>query len=99
MHTLRIDFRRRLPGATLILLAVLLTATTHYAHAKPGPVDTAMTWGTDKLPFLVQPDKVARDILKAADRKRDVLYAPIVWWPVMTVIRLIPERIFKKMEI
>lgn len=71
----------------------------HVMTVKPGPVDTAMTWGTEKLPFLVQPDKVAHDILKAADRKRDVLYTPIVWWPVMTVIRLIPERIFKKMEI
>lgn len=41
MHTLRIDFRRCLPGAALILLAALLTGTTHFAHAKPGPVDTA----------------------------------------------------------
>ena len=71
----------------------------HVVTVKPGTVDTAMTWGMDKLPFLATPEKVAGDILKAADRKKDVLYTPIIWWPVMTIIKLIPERIFKKMEI
>lgn len=71
----------------------------HVVTVKPGTVDTAMTWGMEKLPFLAQPETVAGDILKAADRRKDVLYTPIIWWPVMTVIRSIPERIFKKMEI
>ena len=71
----------------------------HVVTVKPGTVDTAMTWGMDKLPFLAPPEKVARDILKAADKKTDVLYTPLIWWPVMTIIKLIPERIFKKMQI
>ena len=71
----------------------------HVVTVKPGTVDTAMTWGMDKLPFLAQPEKVAGDILKAADKKKDVLYTPFIWWPVMTVIRLIPERVFKKLQI
>ena len=71
----------------------------HVVTVKPGTVDTAMTWGMDKLPFLATPEKVASDILKAADRKKDVLYTPFIWWPVMTVIKLIPERLFKKLEI
>lgn len=71
----------------------------HVMTVKPGTVDTAMTWGMDKLPFLAQPEKIARDILRAADRKKNVLYTPIIWWPVMTIIRLIPEPIFKKMQI
>ena len=29
---------------------------------KPGTVDTAMTWGMEKLPFLAQPEKIAGDI-------------------------------------
>lgn len=71
----------------------------HVVTVKPGTVDTAMTWGMDKLPFLAQPEKVAADIVKAADKKKDVLYTPIIWWPVMTIIRTIPERIFKKLQI
>lgn len=71
----------------------------HVVTVKPGTVDTAMTWGLDKLPFLAQPEKVVADIFKAVDKKKNTLYTPIIWWPVMTVIKLIPERIFKKMAI
>ncbi len=71
----------------------------HVMTVKPGTVDTAMTWGLEKLPFLAQPEKVAADILRGADRHKDTIYTPIIWWPVMTVIRTIPERIFKKLQI
>ena len=71
----------------------------HVVTVKPGTVDTAMTWGLEKLPFLAQPEKIVSDIFRAVDGKRDVIYTPIIWWPVMTVIRTIPERIFKKMSI
>ncbi|MEO0946372.1 MAG: SDR family NAD(P)-dependent oxidoreductase, partial [Pseudomonadota bacterium] len=71
----------------------------HVVTVKPGTVDTAMTWGMDKLPFLAQPEKVAGDIVKAADKRKDVLYTPFIWWPVMTVIKSIPERVFKKLQI
>lgn len=74
-------------------------AGVHVLTVKPGPVDTAMTQGMDGLPFLAQPEDVVRDIFKAVDRKRNVLYTPIVWWPIMTIIRLIPEAVFKKMSI
>ncbi len=71
----------------------------HVVTVKPGTVDTAMTWGMDKLPFVAQPEKIAADILCAADKKKDIIYTPMIWWPIMTIIRAIPERIFKKMEI
>lgn len=71
----------------------------HVVTVKPGTVDTAMTWGLEKLPFLAQPEKVVSDIFRAVDRKKNVIYTPIIWWPVMTVIRAIPEPIFKKMQI
>ncbi len=71
----------------------------HVVTVKPGTVDTAMTWGMDKLPFVAQPEKIATDILRAADRKKDIIYTPVIWWPIMTIIRAIPERVFKKMEI
>lgn len=71
----------------------------HVVTVKPGTVDTAMTWGMEKLPFVAQPEKIASDILKAADKKKDIIYTPFIWWPIMTIIRAIPERIFKKLEI
>jgi len=71
----------------------------HVITVKPGTVDTAMTWGMDKLPFLAQPEKVVEDIFRAVDRKKDIIYTPFIWWPVMTIIRAIPEKIFKKLQI
>ncbi len=71
----------------------------HVITVKPGTVDTAMTWGMEKLPFVAPPEKIAGDILRAADKKKDIIYTPIIWWPIMKIIRAIPERVFKKMEI
>lgn len=71
----------------------------HVLTVKPGTVDTAMTWGMDGLPFLAQPEKVAGDIIKASEKKKNVIYTPIIWWPVMTIIKNIPEAIFKKLKI
>ncbi|MCV6593592.1 MAG: SDR family oxidoreductase [Silicimonas sp.] len=71
----------------------------HVVTVKPGTVDTAMTWGMEALPFLAPPEKVAGDILRAVEKKKNVLYTPFIWWPVMTVIKSIPEGVFKKLKI
>ncbi|MCF2869793.1 SDR family NAD(P)-dependent oxidoreductase [Octadecabacter sp. G9-8] len=71
----------------------------HVLTVKPGPVDTAMTAGLGKQPFMTTADAVVADIHKALAKKRNVLYTKLIWWPVMTIIKLIPEPIFKKMSI
>ena len=71
----------------------------HVLTVKPGPVDTAMTEGLGPQPFMTTADAVVADIHKALRKKRNTLYTKWIWWPVMTVIRLIPEPIFKKMSI
>ncbi|WP_375280315.1 SDR family NAD(P)-dependent oxidoreductase [Pseudooctadecabacter sp.] len=71
----------------------------HVLTVKPGPVDTAMTQGLGPQPFMTTADAVVEDIHKALSKKRNTLYTKWIWWPVMTVIKLIPEPIFKKMSI
>jgi short-subunit dehydrogenase len=71
----------------------------HVLTVKPGPVDTAMTQGMEDLPFPTTAEEVAEDILAGVRRGRDVLYTRRIWWPIMLVIRAIPERLFKKMSI
>ena len=63
---------------------------------KPGFVATKMTAGM-KLPkwLTAQPDEVAAAIIQAQQRRRDVVYVRSVWYLIMVVIGLIPERIFK----
>ncbi len=68
---------------------------------KPGFVDTPMTHGILKpgSPLVAQPEKVAGDIVRAIDRRRDVLYTPWFWHGIMTIIRAIPERVFKRLKL
>jgi short-subunit dehydrogenase len=66
---------------------------------KPGFVDTAMTWGLPGLFLVAAPETVARACLAAALNGREVIYTPRFWALIMLIIRLIPERIFKKLSI
>lgn len=65
---------------------------------KPGFVATAMTEGMD-LParLTTTPEALAGRIIRALDRRRPVHYDPI-WRVIMTVIALIPERLFMRMK-
>ena len=66
---------------------------------KPGFVDTPMTAAFPKGPLWATPDQVAQAIVKAMDRRADVLYTPFFWLGIMAVIRAIPESIFKKLSL
>jgi short-subunit dehydrogenase len=66
---------------------------------KPGFVDTPMTAHVPKNPLFASPERVARDVVRAVDRHRDVVYTPWWWRFVMLVVRLVPERIFKRLSL
>lgn len=66
---------------------------------KPGFVDTPMTRDFPKNALWATPDKVARDIVVAIERRRDVLYTPGFWRVVMLIIRAIPETVFKRLSL
>jgi decaprenylphospho-beta-D-erythro-pentofuranosid-2-ulose 2-reductase len=68
-------------------------------NIKPGPVKTAMTTGMKNSEKFADVDKVAQTIVAAVDAKKDVLYVPFQWAPIMFVIRHIPERVFKKLNL
>ncbi len=74
-------------------------AGAHVLTVKPGFVDTAMTWGLEGMFLVAPPEKVAADILRAVDRRRNVIYTPFFWRWIMLVIRAIPEPIFKKLSV
>jgi short-subunit dehydrogenase len=66
---------------------------------KPGPVKTAMTAAMKGSEKFADPNKVAAVIVKAIDSNADNLYVPGLWQPIMFVIRNIPDRIFKKLNL
>jgi short-subunit dehydrogenase len=66
---------------------------------KPGFVDTPMTAEFTKGALWASPGRVARDIDRAILRGADTVYTPGFWRLIMWVIRLIPERLFKRLSL
>nr|WP_298165446.1 SDR family oxidoreductase [uncultured Pseudomonas sp.] len=66
---------------------------------KPGFVDTPMTAELPKGPLWASAEQVAMDIEKAILKKRDQLYTPGYWLPIMAIIRHTPEFLFKRLSL
>jgi short-subunit dehydrogenase len=66
---------------------------------KPGFVATPMTAHLEQGPLFAQPAHVAKGIVKAVERRRDVVYLPAFWAVIMLVIRLVPRPLFKKLNV
>ena len=66
---------------------------------KPGPVQTSMTDHLPNSTRFADPERVAREIVRALERRSpDVLYTPKVWRYVMSAVQQIPESIFKRLS-
>lgn len=77
----------------------LTKSNVHVMTVKPGFVDTKMTFGMSGLFLVASPDDIANGILKALKQQKNVVYLPWFWWGIMTIIKSIPEFIFKKMKL
>ena len=66
---------------------------------KPGPVQTPMTDHLPNAPRFADPQRVARDIVRALERRApDVLYTPKIWRYIMAAVQQIPETISKRLS-
>jgi decaprenylphospho-beta-D-erythro-pentofuranosid-2-ulose 2-reductase len=82
------------------LRARLFKTGVHVLTIKPGFVATPMTAGLSMPgPLVANVDTVARDIVSAIDRRKDVLYTPRFWWAIMAIVRSIPQGIFKRLSL
>jgi hypothetical protein len=43
--------------------------------------------------------RAGRDIHRAIERRRSVVYIPWFWRPIMAVIRWLPENIFNRLQL
>lgn len=66
---------------------------------KPGFVATPMTAHLPSSPLFAQPRQVARHIVRAIEKRKDVAYVPPFWWAIMLVVRSVPGRIFKRLNL
>src|SRR5579859_7831985 len=65
---------------------------------KPGFVDTPMTALVKKGPLFASARSVGQGIYRAMQSRKEVVYLPWFWRPIMFIIRSIPEPIFKKLS-
>ena len=66
---------------------------------RPGFVATPMTAHLKQGPLFASPAKVAKGILKAVQGRKDIVYVPGFWAPIMLIIRHVPGSIFKKLNL
>ncbi|QGZ96549.1 SDR family NAD(P)-dependent oxidoreductase [Terricaulis silvestris] len=96
-------------GAAKGGLSILLQGIAHRFAAKPGGaravtvkagfVDTPMTAHLKKGPLWATPQQIAQVVRRAMDRGGPILYAPWIWRWIMLAIRLIPDAVFKRVNI
>ena len=72
----------------------------HVVSVLPGFVYTKMTADLD-LPakLTAQPKEVADHIFTATQKQKNIIYVRPIWWIIMTIIKAIPEGVFKKKSI
>jgi|SRR5215831_1707500 len=74
-------------------------AGAHVLTIRPGFVATPMTAHMPRGPLFASPARVAKGIVTAIVTRKDVVYVPGFWRPMMFVIRSIPEFVFKKLNL
>jgi short-subunit dehydrogenase len=67
---------------------------------KPGPTDTPMAAAQKAQGKRLAPvDQVARETVNGIRRGRPIVYTPIIWWPIMLIVRHIPRFVFNRLSI
>ena len=70
----------------------------HVMTVKPGFIDTRGTFAMN-TPLMSDRFTVAKEILKALEKKKNIVYVPWFWKYIMLIINHIPEFIFKRLSL
>lgn len=81
------------------LRARLFEAGVSVTTIKAGFLDTDMTFGLPGLFLVASPEECAEACLKLSAKGRESAYFPKFWFLIMTIIKSIPEPIFKRLSI
>jgi decaprenylphospho-beta-D-erythro-pentofuranosid-2-ulose 2-reductase len=77
----------------------LAKSSVHVLTIKPGFVDTPMTADLPKGILWAKPEQIAADIVRAIEKRKQIVYSPWFWRYIMAIIKAIPNRIFNKINI
>jgi short-subunit dehydrogenase len=89
-------------GLTTYLEALRNRLSRHGVHVltvKPGFMKTAMLNAAQgPTPFAIEPERAAKDILRAMRKRQQTIYTAPLWRWIMLVIRHIPSFIFRRLS-
>ncbi|MGZ3774662.1 MAG: SDR family oxidoreductase [Bdellovibrio sp.] len=71
----------------------------HVLTIKLGFVDTPMTKEFKKGFLWAKAPAIAQGIVSSVEKKKDSVYLPFFWRYIMLIIKLIPERLFKRLKL
>jgi decaprenylphospho-beta-D-erythro-pentofuranosid-2-ulose 2-reductase len=78
----------------------LASRGVHVVTIKPGFIDTPMTAALPKGgPLWTSAARAGRAVADAMEKGRNVVYVPGYWFWIMTILRHIPEGIFKRLRL
>lgn len=63
---------------------------------KPGFLDTPMTFGKKGVFLAGNPWVIGEKVIVALEKGKDTVYLPGFWKLIMTIIKSVPEKVFKK---
>jgi decaprenylphospho-beta-D-erythro-pentofuranosid-2-ulose 2-reductase len=81
------------------LRARLFQCNVSVLTIKPGFVDTPMTAGVKKNPLFADAGRIGRGIHRAILRRKNVVYLPWFWRPIMGVLTSLPEIVLKRLPL
>ncbi len=71
----------------------------HVIDIRPGLVDSPMTAHLPKGPLFATPERVAAAIVRGVAKKRHTVYAPGWWRIILFVVRILPDALFKRLNL
>lgn len=77
----------------------LFPHNVHVLDIRPGLVDSPMTAHLKKGPLWSSPERVADKIVRSIETRKHTVYAPGYWRGIMFVVKLVPEFVFKRLNI
>jgi decaprenylphospho-beta-D-erythro-pentofuranosid-2-ulose 2-reductase len=86
-----------LDGFALGLSEALRESGVTVHIVRPGFVRTKMTAGRPAAPFAVDPERVASDIVRGVERDQQVIWSPGLLRWVFSVLRLLPQSVWRRL--
>ena len=71
----------------------------HVLVVRPGQVRTRLSANVKEAPLTVNKDVVAKAVIKAVDDNKEIVWVPGTFRFIMTVLRHIPRKVFRKLPV